>query len=455
MASLELRADRYRVVFRFGGKKYSTTLNTTNHREAQALRGGVEKTLLRLEQGLLDLPIGADICSFVLTEGRRTEKPKAVKPVTLAKLVERYCTELPAGAMEANSLQTVLLHMQHFQRILGGSFPVQTLQFPHLQGYVQTRAAQRYRGRAISPTTIRKEVTSFSGVWRWGRAMGLLTGSFPNQGLRYPKTTEKPPFQTWTEIERQIARGGLSKAEIAELWECMYLTLPEIEELLQFVWENARYGFLYPMTLFAAHSGARRSEMMRSRVNDVDFVSNTVLIHEKKRVKGKRTTRRVPMSPRLAEVMRDWLDSHPGGSSTFCHDALHIPQSNKTRMELMPLTKNEANHHLQRLLAGSKWDKIRGWHVFRHSFASNCASLGVDQRLIDEWLGHQTEEMRKRYRHLLPDQQQKSIQAVFGSSSATAPATAPRPESVPIPRGKSSIPAKAPGRNSASWHAPA
>jgi integrase len=64
---------------------------------------------------------------------------------------------------------------------------------------------------------------------------------------------------------------------------------------------------------------------------------------------------------------------------------------------------------------GSKWEHIRGFHVFRHSFASNLAAAGVDQRMIDEWMGHQTEAMRKRYRHLLPDQRRKAIEAVFAS----------------------------------------
>jgi integrase len=40
----------------------------------------------------------------------------------------------------------------------------------------------------------------------------------------------------------------------------------------------------------------------------------------------------------------------------------------------------------------------------------------VDQRIIDEWMGHQTEEMRKRYRHLLPDQQQMAIDLVVGGN---------------------------------------
>ena len=47
------------------------------------------------------------------------------------------------------------------------------------------------------------------------------------------------------------------------------------------------------------------------------------------------------------------------------------------------------------------WFKI-GFHSYRHSFASNLAALSVDQRVIDEFMGHQTDAMRKRYRHLFP-----------------------------------------------------
>ena len=34
---------------------------------------------------------------------------------------------------------------------------------------------------------------------------------------------------------------------------------------------------------------------------------------------------------------------------------------------------DQASHHLDRTLAGTNWEKIRGWHIFRHSFISNCA----------------------------------------------------------------------------------
>ena len=100
------------------------------------------------------------------------------------------------------------------------------------------------------------------------------------------------------------------------------------------------------------------------------------------------------MSPRLK--------CHPVGQLTICSE------SN------LPLTAQLAAHHFRWAVDGSKWEVLKGWHVLRHSFASNCASKCVDQRLIDEWMGHQTEEMRRRYRHLIPNQQQAAILTVFG-----------------------------------------
>ena len=110
--------------------------------------------------------------------------------------------------------------------------------------------------------------------------------------------------------------------------------------------------------------------------------------------------------------MQDWFAKHPGGQHTICEPVKII--RGKTREVGVPLTRKEAHDHFKRTLAGSKWAKIRGFHVFRHSFASNLAAAGVDQRIIDEWMGHQTEEMRKRYRHLLPESAATAIDLVFG-----------------------------------------
>jgi integrase len=57
---------------------------------------------------------------------------------------------------------------------------------------------------------------------------------------------------------------------------------------------------------------------------------------------------------------------------------------------------------------------VRGFHVFRHSFASNLAAAGARQEVIDEMMGHQTEEMRRRYRHLFPQEKVDALTRAFG-----------------------------------------
>src|SRR5262249_50737660 len=145
---------------------------------------------------------------------------------------------------------------------------------------------------------------------------------------------------------------------------------------------NARHGWIYPMFCLAAHTGMRRSEILRARVSDFDFKSKSVLIREKKKARGKVTLRRAPLSPFLARVMQEWFEAHPGGIHAICQ-TLRVHRSKSKRTKFVPVTIDESNDHFRRTLSGSKWEKIRGWHIFRHSFASNCAARGIDQRLID------------------------------------------------------------------------
>lgn len=243
--------------------------------------------------------------------------------------------------------------------------------------------------------------------------MGLLDRPFPNRGLKFAKLSPKPPFLTLTEVEKRIARGGYTSDEQATLWESVFLSLDEIADLLAHVKRVAQQPFLYPMFVFAAHTGARRSEIIRSHVDDIEFVSGTVLIQERKRIRGKHSSRRVPLSPTLTSTLADWLRVHPGGTASFAQSA-EVLRSKKERTLPEPLSPHEVHDHFKRALNGSRFAKLRGWHVFRHSFCSNCAARGVDQRVINSWVGHQTEDMVQRYRHLLPNQNHEAMRLVFG-----------------------------------------
>ena len=61
MATIERRNDRFRLIFYHLGKRYATSLKTSNEREADAIAGSVERTLQLLEQRVLIVPDGTDL----------------------------------------------------------------------------------------------------------------------------------------------------------------------------------------------------------------------------------------------------------------------------------------------------------------------------------------------------------------------------------------------------------
>ena len=227
-----------------------------------------------------------------------------------------------------------------------------------------------------------------------------MRGRLPVADVEYPKPDEKQIFRTASEIELVISRGGLSDDEVAELWHGLYLTREEVGGLLTHVENTAKYPFIYPMYVIAAHTGARRSEILRTRIDDFDFRSMTVQIREKKKSRKRATTmRRVDMTRLLVTTMKKWFANHPGGQLAISRDGQSA------------LTFDEAHHHFKNAIKGSKWEgRIRGFHVLRHSFCSNLAAAGVDQRIIDKFVGHTTEEMRNRYQHLAPTVTKRAIE---------------------------------------------
>ena len=404
-------SGNFHISFRYGGHKFKRSLKTRSQDDADTRLKRLEENIRFVESGRLTIPPDADIPTFLLSDGKLNEQPKVKAPWTMSQLFDAYFDA--AVDLEESTVAGMRIHRNHLDRHLGATFTIQNLRLPDLQRYVTRRRRERgLRGRTVSGATIKKEIVTLRTVWNWAVHMGHLTGSFPNTGLKYPKTKEKPPFMTWDEITRRINQG-VPKTEQADLWDCLYLGLDQIGALLDHIRESAHQPFIHPMLATAAYTGCRRSELLRSEIPDIDLEQGIITIRERKRVRGKLSSRRVPLSASLRDVLAQWLDNHPGGIHTFVQK-LEVERSKKSRTEYGPITRDEANDHFRRAVADSKWKVLKGYHVLRHSFISICASKGVDQRLIDEWVGHTSEETRRRYRHLFPSSQKAALKSVFG-----------------------------------------
>lgn len=410
------KSGNFHIVLRHQDRKYRQSLKTKNQIEADAQLSKVKFNLHLCEMGRLEIPDGIHPLDFLLADGKvdSSDSPSGPTALTLDQLVKDFFGAIPDDSLEPTTLSQMTTHCGHLKRHFKGNFLVQTLTTEHLQLYANGRAKMKsHLKKPISASTINKELVTFGTMWRWASRCKKVDGIFPRKGVRLPRKRELPPFQTLNEIETQTRIGRLSEDEQDLLWDALYLRRSDIDEILAYVKQTATHGFIYPMFAMAAHTGARRSEMIRSQRIDFDFVSEVVTIREKKRVHGTMTTRRVPLSPLLASTIKAWFAAQPNSLATFVIDTLQTAPKRPT-VPLPAITKDQAHDHFKRTLSNSKWNRIRGWHCFRHSFISNLACEGVDQRIIDEFVGHTTEQMRRRYRHLFPSVKREALLRVFG-----------------------------------------
>jgi integrase len=409
MASLHLdsRSKHWCVRFYHEGLRYQHSCCTGNKRKALRVLGAIEETIEDLHNGRRVIPENADPRDWIVSGGKLLSLPSTNGQLALnfGDLCAKYLEDQTRKAESTvNSEKT---HIKHLKRILRQSARPSSISLEDLRRYVRIRLSESYRGKPVT-LAVRRELATFRQIWVWAQDNNHLSLPCPllrptgRWRIELEKPKEKVKFQTWQQIQRRIDRGGLSDEEQSELWESLFLDEGEIGELLAFVKETAAFAFIYPMFVMAAYTGARRSELMRSCIDDIDFSSGQVLIRERKRRKDLSSSYRyVPLHPRLRSVLGEWLTEHPGGQHTLVTPT-EIPRRAPVESP-QPLTRNQATHHFKQTLAKSKWRVVRGFHVLRHSFGSNLVRTGkVPAEVVGQWMGHTTQEMRAHYQHLFP-----------------------------------------------------
>jgi integrase len=408
MASLDQKNGVFVIRFRYGGKQFKKSLRTRDETDADGALHLVQHTLYRLTTGQLEIPPGVDPGDFIVSGGKMTAPPPAADPPTapslsLAALIEKY---LAAQFTKArSSVSTERTHLTNLKRALGSvsDGPCEKITHGHLTSFLQHRREQR------AADTAKKERMTIQHLFAWACAQGILT---QNPARELPKIKgggdRKGKFRTITEIEEIIRRGELEPRDLAALWDCLYLDPKEIAGLLALVRERADEDFAHLLHVLPAFTAIRRGELLRLRWQDIDLGAGIITARSRKQSnQDEETSRDIDMHPELLLELAKWRERRPKGQFLICR-----------RDGLLPLESNDANRVFWQPLRGTSWqlDGKRNWfkigfHTYRHSLATNLAAAGKDQRIIDEILGHQTEAMRKRYRHLSPLRRREVIES--------------------------------------------
>ena len=417
MANLGKKNGVFIARFRYNGKEYKRSLKTLDKSDAVAAMHDIQRVLHRLAIGMIQIPAGINPGDFIASGG--TIQPVSHRePVivpTLAAAIAEYHDHL--GHLADSTRYTIRVHLNNLQKHLAPKLgrSIEQVRHADLDGFVQARLKVR------SSTTVRKEQETLIEFFEWVVVRQYLEKS-PAADLRLVKgSADQDPFRTIAEIAAQLSRGGLDESQQWALWDCLYLTPEEISELLAVVKARMRYDVSYLLHAVPAYTGMRRGELLQLRWQDVRFEQNALIARSRKQSRQQvETHRRIDIHPELKNLLLEWREARPKGQFLASD-----PSSTE------PLTGKLANHRFWQPLRGTWWclhsrrNRFKiGFHTYRHSFASNLAAAGVDQRIIDEWMGHVTESMRKRYRHLFPNVLKSAILSFsFGSRPVAADQT--------------------------------
>lgn len=384
----DAKSENYFISFSYQGRRHKRSTGSSGlpaTRRAQAI---VDGKVAQLKVGLIQVPEGVGVAELIFDGKQQPDSER--DPLSLPEFYRRYLREaVPPNKAESTFLteRIHLSHLQEFARTRGAA-DLRDLGRDFFEAY------KRRRHRAgVRNITINKELGTFRTMLNVAVKSGLLARN-PLVDVKWLKedvTFER--FKVGSEIEALLANGDYPEEAGARMRRFRYLEPAEVQRLL----ELAKGTLIYAFVATAAYTGMRFSEVARLTWPDVDFANKRILARGCKGSRRERESPRyIPLHPNLAAILQDQTESANGALVSGDEEGQARP-------------KAFYYWQLKKLTDGTEFEGIR-FHTLRHSFASNLAVQGVGQRLIDVWMGHQTEAMRKRYQHLFPDQQQEAIQ---------------------------------------------
>lgn len=158
------------------------------------------------------------------------------------------------------------------------------------------------------------------------------------------------------------------------------------------------------MILVALRTGLRVGELLGLRWKDVDFkvarinVRHSVYRGKLGQPKTRSSIREVPLSDDALSALKHHR---------------HLRAFVFSKADGSMLTDTEARRPLERACRKAALPEV-GWHVLRHSFASQLVMAGAPLKAVSELLGHTTIQMTMRYAHLSPVARREAVLLLDG-----------------------------------------
>lgn len=317
------------------------------------------RTANRKEARRAALLIDAD-----LIRGVHESQPE---PASISEVVEMVLSYME----QENRAKKTLKAYQHVYRTFlefARARKISKLHQVNLRLIDEFREARRAAGKA--PKTIWKETAIIRRLVRFGLSRKLILRD-PLEGLQnpQPRPTEQP---CWSPAE--------------------------LEQII-----DAAEGTPKRIYILLADTGMRLGELQWLAWDDFIFSQRYIHIRPKEGWSPKTgESRRVPMTDRVYEEFRNLPRTHHwvftrGDSTRYPDGGQQISPTRTLRS-------------LKRLLKRIGMPSDGKLHTFRHSFISKALAKGIPATTVRSWVGHVSDEMLRRYTHVLEQDSRAGIQ---------------------------------------------
>jgi len=238
-------------------------------------------------------------------------------------------------------------------RILGDFF-LNDLCEDDLKSYIQVRMSE------CSASRIKRDLAYLSSLYNWAT---MVEGGPPSNPVRL--------------LNQRLL--GLRNGKPRKRW----LTEPQFEALLAMVTNPVHRALL----TMAVDTGMRRNELLTLKRTDVFLERRVVIIGNLDPLDTKGGEGRlIPLTDRACSTLRDILKHRPTSPWVFT--------SGRTGKPLRSI-----HGWWPTLVEKAGLEDFR-FHDLRHTFGSWAAQRGVDERILQLWMGHKTPGMTRKYTHL-------------------------------------------------------
>ena len=390
-------AKGFRLHFCIHGRQHKRFL-IKNENVANILQSRINTLLVEYKNGLVELPPDKSLPDFIFESAvdRPTPKEERFTAIThLQELIDEYEKISAPPTKALSTWKTEKIHLKHLREFLQhqryDDVLLSEISVRFFDLYKQFRYSQDIR-----TDTVKKELATFQMLFQMAVGHGYLEENVVKKVKRDKSQVPPERFRTHKEIEELLRNCDYTQKEIRDIKRFRYLTPDELERLIAL----AEGKWLHPILMTFQFTGMRRGEMTKLEWADIDLQRRFLLVRSRKQSQSKQEIRRRIY---IADGLMDTLQAQReiSGDQRWVFPG---PEGKRLKVDTLGET-------FRRMVKGTEFEGL-GFHCFRHSLASNLAAKGVDQRIIDRILGHQTEGMRQRYQHLFPEQMEEAFKSI-------------------------------------------